>query len=246
MLNPPKPQVDQVPFRRSAARSELLPQAKSTAFVDALLPVDGVSRRMARDVVLVIGFSLFMVVLARLSVHLPFTPVPITGQTLGVLLTGAALGSWRGAAAMALYLVEGSQFSVYAGGSADYIWQLASGEFIIGFTSGSSGLFWDMASGGYLIGFIPAAFLVGYLCEHGWDRKVWIILAMLAGNVMLYLPGLLQLSIFVPNDKVFEYGLYPFILGDLVKLYMASLIVPVAWGLLDRRRGGGGTWILPG
>jgi biotin transporter BioY len=123
---------------------------------------------------------------------------------------------------------------------------LASGDFIFGFTSGASGLFWNMASGGYLIGFIPAAFLVGYLCEHGWDRKVWIILAMLAGNVMLYLPGLLQLSFFVPNDKVFEYGLYPFILGDLVKLYMASLIVPLAWGLLDRRRGGGGTWILPG
>jgi biotin transporter BioY len=205
--------------------------------------VDGVSRRVVRDVALVIGFSLFMALLARLSIHLPFTPVPITGQTLGVLLTGAALGSWRGAAAMTLYLVEGSQLSVYAGGSSDYVWQLASGNFIFGFTSGASGLFWNMASGGYLIGFIPAAFLVGYLCEHGWDRKVWIIVAMLAGNVMLYLPGLLQLSLFVPSDKVFEYGLYPFILGDLLKLYMASLIVPLAWGLLDRRRGGGGTWI---
>jgi len=205
--------------------------------------VDGVSRRVVRDVALVIVFSLFMALLARLSIHLPFTPVPITGQTLGVLLTGAALGSWRGAAAMTLYLVEGSQLSVYAGGGSDYVWQLASGNFIFGFTSGASGLFWNMASGGYLIGFIPAAFLVGYLCEHGWDRKVWIILAMLAGNVMLYLPGLLQLSLFVPSDKVFEYGLYPFILGDLLKLYMASLIVPLAWGLLDRRRGGGGTWI---
>ena len=205
--------------------------------------MDGVSRRVVRDVALVIVFSLFMALLARLSIHLPFTPVPITGQTLGVLLTGAALGSWRGAAAMTLYLVEGSQLSVYAGGSSDYVWQLASGNFIFGFTSGASGLFWNMASGGYLIGFSPAAFLVGYLCEHGWDRKVWIILAMLAGNVMLYLPGLLQLSLFVPSDKVFEYGLYPFILGDLLKLYMASLIVPLAWGLLDRRRGGGGTWI---
>ena len=205
--------------------------------------MDGVSRRVVRDVALVIVFSLFMALLARLSIHLPFTPVPITGQTLGVLLTGAALGSWRGAAAMTLYLVEGSQLSVYAGGGSDYVWQLASGNFIFGFTSGASGLFWNMASGGYLIGFIPAAFLVGYLCEHGWDRKVWIILAMLAGNVMLYLPGLLQLSLFVPSDKVFEYGLYPFILGDLLKLYMASLIVPLAWGLLDRRRGGGGTWI---
>ena len=201
---------------------------------------------MARDVALVVGFSLFMALLARISIHLPFTPVPITGQTLGVLLTGAALGSWRGGAAMTLYLVEGTQLSVYAGGSSDYLWQLASGNFIFGLTSGSSGLFWNMASGGYLIGFIPAAFTVGYLCEHGWDRKVWIILAMLAGNVILYLPGLLQLSLFVPNDKVFEFGLYPFILGDLVKLYLASLIVPTAWGLLNLRRGGGGLWTLPG
>ncbi|PKB81394.1 MAG: hypothetical protein BZY88_06780 [SAR202 cluster bacterium Io17-Chloro-G9] len=217
------------------------------AFVDALLPVKGLNRRVARDVALVIGFSVFMALLARVSIHLPFTPVPITGQTLGVLLTGAALGSWRGAAALTLYLFEGTQFSVYAGAPSDYIWQVSSGNLIFGFTSGSSGLFWNMASGGYIIGFIPAAFIVGYLCEHGWDRKVWIILAMLAGNAMLYLPGLLQLSLFVPNDKVFEFGLYPFILGDLVKLYIASLIVPVAWGLLDRRRrGGGGTWTLPG
>ena len=100
-------------------------------------------------------------------------------------------------------------------------------------------MFWNLASGGYLIGFIPAAFVVGYLCEHGWDRKVWIILAMLAGNVVLYIPGLLQLSFFVPTDKVFEFGLYPFIVGDLVKLYIASLIVPIAWTVLDRRRGGG-------
>ena len=94
-------------------------------------------------------------------------------------------------------------------------------------------------SGGYLIGFIPAAFLVGYLCERGWDRQVWIILAMLAGNVLLYVPGLIQLSLFVPDDKVFEYGLYPFIIGDMIKLYIAALAVPAAWKLLSLRRGDG-------
>lgn len=208
--------------------------------------MDDPTRRLARDVLLIIFFSLFMVLLARISIHLPFTPVPITGQTLGVLLTGAVLGSWRGAAALTLYLLEGMQFPVYAGGSADYLWQLTAGSAVFGFTSGSAGLFWDLASGGYLIGFIPAAFIVGWLCERGWDRKPWIIVAMLAGNVMLYLPGLLQLSLFVPGDKVFEYGLYPFIVGDLVKLYLASLIVPTAWGLLERRRGGGDSWTSPG
>jgi biotin transporter BioY len=160
--------------------------------------------------------------MARVSIPLPFSPVPITGQTLAVLLAGATLGSWKGAAAMVLYLAEGTQLPFYAGGT--------------------SGLFWNMASGGYIIGFIPAAFVVGYLCEHGWDRKVWIILAMLAGNAVLYIPGLLQLSFFLPNDKVLEFGLYPFIVGDLVKLYIASLVVPIAWTALDRRRGGG-LWI---
>ena len=190
------------------------------------MPVDDAARRVARDVALIVAFSLLVALLARISIPLPFTPVPITGQTLGVLLTGAALGSWRGAAAMTLYLVEGFQFPVYAGGG--------------------SGLFWQMASGGYLVGFIPAAFIVGYLCERGWERKAWIILAMLAGNIVLYVPGLIQLSFFVPNDKVLEYGLYPFIAGDLIKLYIASLAVPAAWGLLDRRQGGGGTWTSPG
>ena len=214
-------------------------QASSTTFVDALLPVDTRVRRIARDLALIIGFSLFTALMARISIQLPFTPVPITGQTLAVLLAGAALGSWKGAAALALYLAEGTQFPVYAGGGSEYIWQIANGDFIFGLTSGSAGLFWDLASGGYIIGFIPAAFVVGYLCERGWDRKVWIILAMLAGNAVLYVPGLLQLSFFVPNDKVFEYGLYPFIIGDLVKLYIASLVVPIAWTALDRRRGGG-------
>ena len=225
----------------------MLQRATATPFVEALLPVDDPVRRLARDVLLIIAFSLVMALLARVSVHLPFTPVPITGQTLGVLLTGAVLGSWRGAAALTLYLLEGMQFPVYAGTGGSYLWQLTAGSAVFGFTSGSAGLFWDLASGGYLIGFIPAAFIVGWLCERGWDRKPWIIVAMLAGNAMLYLPGLLQLSLFVPKDKVFEYGLFPFIVGDLVKLYFASLIVPTAWGLLDRRRGGGGdSWTSPG
>jgi len=211
-------------------------QTRAIPLIDVALPADDVKVRIARDVLLIVGFCLLVALLARVSVHTPFSPVPITGQTLAVLLTGAALGSWRGASALGLYLVAGSQFSVYAGSSSDYIWQATSSSYTFGFTSGSSALFWDLASGGYIIGFIPAAFLVGYLCEHGWDRKVWIILAMLAGNVLLYVPGLLQLSLFVPNDKVFEYGLHPFIAGDLIKLYIAALAVPVAWQLLNLRR----------
>jgi biotin transporter BioY len=163
--------------------------------------------------------------------------VPITGQTLAVLLAGATLGSRRGAAAMVLYAVGGSQFNMFAGGSdAIFHWQAGSGGYIFGITSGSAGLVWDLASGGYIIGFIPAAFVVGYLCERGWDTKSWIMVAMLAGNVVLYIPGLIQLSFFVPDAKVMEYGLYPFIAGDLIKLYIAAISVPVGWGLLNLRR----------
>ena len=195
--------------------------ARPLSLIDALLPTSDSTRRIARDVILIVGFSLLTAGFARISIYLGFTPVPVTGQTLAVLLTGAVLGSWRAAAALTLYLIEGSFLPFYAGGK--------------------SGLVWHLASGGYIIGFIPAAFVVGFLCEHGWDRKVWIILAMLAGNIILYVPGLIQLSFFVPEGKVLQYGLYPFILGDLIKLYVASLAVPCAWSLLNLRHGSTGS-----
>ena len=222
----------------------MVSQAKTLSLIDVVLPVDRIGARIGRDVALIILFSVLTAGFARFSVHLPFTPVPITGQTLAVLLAGATLGSWRGAAALALYAVAGSQFSVFAGGSDSvFHWQAGSGGYIFGITSGSSGLVWDLASGGYIIGFIPAAFVVGYLCEHGWDRKSWIIVAMLAGNVVLYVPGLIQLSFFVPNDKVMEYGLYPFIAGDLLKLYIAAITVPVVWSFLNLKKSRDGPWI---
>lgn len=211
-------------------------QPRTLPLIVAVLPSDDIRVRIARDILLIVGFSLLVALLARVSVHTPFSPVPITGQTLGVLLAGATLGSWRGAAALGLYLVEGTHFSVYSGSSGDYIWQATSSSYIFGFTSGSSGLFWELASGGYIIGFIPAAWLVGYLCEHGWDRKVWIILAMFAGNAVLYVPGLIQLSLFAPDGKLLDWGLYPFVAGDLIKLYVAALTVPLAWQLLNLRK----------
>ena len=197
--------------------------------VDVLFPVSDRNRRLARDTALIVGFALFTALLAQVRIPLGFTPVPITGQTLAVLLTGAALGSWRGASAMTVYLVAGAGLPFFAGGA--------------------SGFFWTLSSGGYIIGFIPAAFVVGFLCERGWDRKPWILVAMLLGNVVLYVPGLIQLSLFVPSidpsvpsDAVWsttlEWGLYPFILGDLIKLYVASLALPAAWWLVYRTKGG--------
>ena len=221
----------------------MLSQARTLSLIDVVLPVDRFGSRIARDVALIVLFSLITAAFARITIHLAFTPVPVTGQTLAVLLAGATLGSRRGAASLALYAVLGSQFSMFAGGSdAVFHWQAGSGSYIFGITSGTSGLVWDLASGGYIIGFIPAAFVVGYLCERGWDRKIWIMVAMLAGNLILYIPGLIQLSFFVPNDKVMEYGLYPFIAGDLIKLYLAAITVPIAWSLLNLKRPRDGPW----
>jgi biotin transport system substrate-specific component len=184
--------------------------------------MSAVSTRLVRDVSLVVGFALFTALMARVAVPLGFTPVPITGQTLAVLLTGAALGSRRGAAAMIVYLIAGAWLPFYSGGT--------------------SGLVWNLASGGYIIGFIPAAFIVGYLSERGWDRRVWIVLAMLIGNVVLYIPGLIQLSFFVPEGKVLELGLYPFIPGDLIKICVASLALPSAWAVLHWSHDRMGLW----
>lgn len=182
------------------------------ALADAVFPADERSKRLVRDVGLVVGAVLFTALFAQIKIPLGFTPVPITGQTLAVLLVGAVLGSRRGAIAMIAYVAVGTWLPFYAGGA--------------------SGFFWTLASGGYLIGFIAAAFLVGFLAERGWDRKALIIVAMLLGNIVLYVPGLIQLSFFVPEGKVLEFGLYPFILGDLIKLSIASLALPSAWWLV--------------
>ena len=188
---------------------------------DALLPVGDGARRIARDIALVIGGCLFVALLAQVKIPLGFTPVPITGQTFAVLLVGASLGSWRGGAALLLYLVAGTWLPFYAGGA--------------------SGFVGSIASGGYIVGFIFAAFAVGWLAERGWDRKPWILLAMLVGNVILYVPGLLWLSTFAPAESrwatTMEWGFYPFIVGDAIKLVAASLLLPGAWKLVNLVKG---------
>ncbi len=175
-----------------------------------------------RDAARIIGFSLLITLFARVSIHFGDNPVPITGQTLAVLLTGAALGSRLGLLTTVMYLAQGSAgMHVYAGG---------------GF-----GHFWQLASGGYIIGFAAAAFLVGFLSERGWNRGTPLLVAMLIGNAIIYVPGLIQLGLFVGWGNALNFGLYPFIPGDLAKLYVASLMAPAAWSLL-RAQGRPALW----
>jgi biotin transport system substrate-specific component len=165
-------------------------------------------RTLLSDVGLVIAFSLVTGLMAQIRIPLPFTPVPITGQTFAVLLCGAALGARLGTAAMLAYILEGvvglPVFAV-ASGATTY---------------------------GYLAGFVVAAFVVGWLADRGWTKDLpHTLMAMVAGEVAIYLFGLLWLARFVPASKVLALGLFPFLIGDAIKLAAATIVLPAGWRL---------------
>jgi biotin transport system substrate-specific component len=172
-----------------------------------------------RDVLLVVGAAGFVGALAQFSIHLSFTPVPITGQTLGVLLACTALGWRRAVASMTLYAVAG----------------LAGVPWFAGHASGYVG-----ASFGYIVGYILAAAVCGLLAERGADRSVLKSLpTMLAAEISLYAAGLTWLALYAhlsPARTIAE-GLTPFIAGDAIKAAIAAGLLPVAWRLAGRRAG---------
>ena len=169
---------------------------------DAPLP----RRGLLKDAILVLGASLSIALSAQIALQLPFSPVPITGQTLAVLLLGALLGSKRGALSVLAYLAEGTAgLPVFAGGGSGPAWLLGP-------------------TGGYLLGFVVAAWVVGSLSEHVWDRSVaGTLVIMLAGSATIYLFGLLWLAHFVGADKALALGLIPFVPGDSLKIALAVL-----------------------
>ncbi|MDE2899803.1 MAG: biotin transporter BioY [Chloroflexota bacterium] len=218
--------------------------ANPRTLIDAIVPVyrpDDRVYAIARDVAIMVGFAFFVALCAQIAVRLPWTPVPITGQTFAVLVTGGALGAWRGAGSLGIYMLMGSAcIPVFAPGAESTAGSWDA-HFILPW-SGSCGLVWSLSSGGYIVGFILAAGLVGWLAEQGWDRKQWVHLSMFLGNAVLYVPGLLWLNIDAADGdwaKTLEWGLYPFIVGDMMKLFLASLTLPAAWALVARLRGGG-------
>ena len=174
------------------------------------------ARRLLVEALLIAGGSALVAVSAYVRIDLPFTPVPITGQTFAVLLTGAVLGARKGALSLLLYLIEGAAgLGVFAGGGC-CLHTLAG------------------PTGGYLFSFPIAAGLTGWLAERGWDRKpITTALAMLAGNGVIYAVGLIWLYFFV-GDQVFVAGLLPFIPGDIFKLILATIALPSAWRLIRK------------
>lgn len=181
--------------------------------ISALLPL---KQSWAGQVVLVILGSVVVFLLAQVSIPLPFTPVPVTGQTLAVLLVGGALGSRLGGLSMLLYLVEGAVgLRVFAG----HVGGLPIGP-----------------TGGYLVGFVVAAYVVGRLVERGWDRSIArSVLAMVIGEAVLYAVAVPWLGVYVGFRHAVPMGLIPFVLGDGLKLLLAGLLFPATWKLLGSR-----------
>lgn len=178
----------------------------------ALAPLDS-----TRSVGLVIVFSLFIAACAQFSIQIG--PVPITGQSFAVLLTGALLGSRLGAAAVIAYLIEGALgLPFFAGG----------GSGIVRFFG---------PTGGYLVAFPAAAFITGVFAEHGWDKEYFTAVAAMAiGSVVILLGGLTWYSVLTntPLVAAFQIAVLPFLLGDVIKIALAAAVLPTGWALLKR------------
>jgi biotin transporter BioY len=190
-------------------------EIKKLTLIDTVLPkIENKTLALLKDILLILGFTLLTAISAKLKIEIG--PVPITGQTFAVLLSGALLGAKRGALSQIFYLF---------GGLAGIPW----------FARGGGIAYLMSPTFGYIIGFVLAAFVIGFLCERGLDRKIeTAILAMLLGNVLIYLPGLFWLARFVGFEKVLSVGFYPFIVGDFIKLFLASLLLPFGWKMVKK------------
>jgi biotin transport system substrate-specific component len=185
------------------------------ALVRGRVLADLVPGALVRDLALVGAFAASIGLMAQVAIPLGFTPVPITGQTLAVLLGAAALGTWRAGAGASLYLalgLAGVPWFTWAGGAVTM---------------------------GYIVGFIGAAALVGWLAERGFDRHpLRTALAMVAGNLIIYAVGVTWLAIAAGTTAgaAIAAGAVPFVLGDLVKIAIATALLPTVWALVRRAR----------
>jgi biotin transport system substrate-specific component len=210
----------------SARLSRLPAEERGLTIGDFLVPIrvgERMGSRLRHIALIAIGASLIFAG-SRIAIPVPGSPIPVTGQTFGVLLVGGALGFRRGLASVALYVLIG----------------------LIGlpfFAEGKGGVSVILgARGGYILGFLVAGSLVGRLAELGWDRRIIGALgAMAIGNVVIYLIGVPWLMVVTHVDLPtgIAQGLTPFLIGDAVKLILAALAFPAAWWVVGRRAGEG-------
>jgi biotin transport system substrate-specific component len=172
-----------------------------------------------KDAVLVVGVAAFTALLAQVSFHIPGTPVPVTGQTFAVLLSAAAVGPLRSVGGQLLYVAVGwAGLPVFAHGT--HGWSVVHG-----------------VNAGYLLGFILASALVGFQARRGLDRRADTLAgSFLLGSALIYLPGVwwLQHELHLSYTAAMAAGVYPFLLGDLLKALLAGALVPSAWRLVGR------------
>jgi biotin transport system substrate-specific component len=213
-------------FTANAHLTRLPIEERGITIADFLVPIR-VGERMGtrlRHIALIAIGALFIFLTAKIAIPVPGSPVPITGQTFGVLLVGGALGFRRGAASIALYILIG----------------LVGLPF---FAEGKGGVSVILgATGGYLVGFLVAGSVVGRLAELGWDRRIIGALgAMVIGNVVIYLVGVPWLMAVAHYDLAtgIAKGLTPFLIGDAIKLILAAAAFPAAWWIVGRRPGEG-------
>ncbi|MEO1733025.1 MAG: biotin transporter BioY [Pseudomonadota bacterium] len=193
---------------------------RNMVLAEAVGPDTGAALRVKQAALVVLGIVL-LAVAAKIKV--PMWPVPITMGTFAVLGIGAAYGPRLGLVTILGYMIVGALgFDVFAGSSAE--------KFGLTYMMGGTG--------GYLVGYVLATLVLGALAMRGWDRSVlWMALAMLIGNVLIYVPGLLWLGELYGWDKpILEWGLTPFLVGDAIKLTMVALLLPALWKLVGHAR----------
>lgn len=189
--------------------------------VEAVAPREGTQLLVKQAALVVLGIAV-LAIAAKIKV--PMWPVPITMGTFAVLTIGAAYGARLGLVTILGYMIIGALgFDVFAGSSAE-----------------AYGLSYMMGgTGGYLLGYVMATVALGWFAQAGWDRSaVKMALAMLAGNVIIYVPGLIWLGMLYGWDKpILQWGLTPFLIGDALKLALAAALLPALWKLVGRARG---------
>jgi len=190
-------------------------------YSDILIPERSLSNRVV-NIAIIMGTSWIVAISAQITINLPFSPVPITGQTLAVLLAGLFLGKNLGAASIAAYLAQGA----------------AGLPFFAGGKYGLATLFGP--TGGYLFGFLAAAYIVGMLSELRYQRSLFqASITIIVGNVIIYIFGLVWLARFVGESQVLQIGLYPFLIGDLLKILLGIVLVGGSSAFLSRNNSTG-------
>ncbi len=187
-----------------------------STYADIFLPI-GKKSTMLYNIVLVISGSILITLSAKISIPLSFSPVPVTMQTLAILLIGTLFGSKRGSLTVIAYISQGIMgIPVFAKAGSGFAYLMGP-------------------TGGYLIGFVFAAFITGYFAEKGWDRSFWkTTYAMTIGTSFIFIFGVFWLSFFIGFDKAVMVGFVPFIIGAIIKIIIADALIPPGWKILEK------------